>query len=569
MKIRAIDKDVKDILTSNYYKIPRFQRPYSWDTENIIEFWNDTIAEKNGEEEYFIGAIVIYDDKYGFKGIVDGQQRLTTIIIMLCALRDVFLSEGYEDLGKGVQTIIERADINNVKQFVISTESSFPYLQEKILTSEKSNITVNVGPEEKNIESAFNYFLSNISQTIQSVKDNPTISENHLSKKIESELVNIRESILNLKLIFVELDNEDDAYLIFETLNTRGKDLKTSDLLRNFFTKNIHPTNRESDAVKLKWKNILSNINDSSAELDLDKYLHHHWLSKHSYVSAKKLYKEIKSKIKGNSINEYLDELESNSQIYRNLHEVSSYKWEKSEIELKNSLVAFDIFNVKQHIPIILSAFRNYKNGKIKIKHLRNLMSTIENFHFIYTAITASRSTGGMAQMYSSYAINLEKEKNAANVVDIIQEFIEKLESKIPSIEEFKINFNELIYTDKFTKHKNLVKYILQKYDCFLRKGDIIDYTKMTIEHLIPQNSKSHKIDEKIIGSIGNLFLVDEKTNCDKLRNKLFAEKKKILNESNYPLDIILNKHDELTKDVIIQRTDHIAKVGYSKIWKI
>ncbi|MCL5030301.1 MAG: HNH endonuclease family protein [Bacteroidetes bacterium] len=171
--------------------------------------------------------------------------------------------------------------------------------------------------------------------------------------------------------------------------------------------------------------------------------------------------------------------------------------------------------------------------------------------------------------MYSSYAIKIEKEKNAVKVVDIILEFIEKLKLKIPSIEEFKINFNELIYTDKFTKYKNLVKYILQKYDCYMRKGDIIDYSKMTIEHLIPQNSKSHKIEENILGSIGNLMLVDEDTNSNKLKNKVFSEKKKILKESNYPLDNILIKNDELSKDIIVQRTNHIAEVGYNKIWKI
>ena len=173
MKVRAIDKTIQDILTSDYYKIPRFQRPYSWDNENITEFWNDTIANRTrDEEDYFIGAIVVYDDKYGFKGGVDGQQRMTTIVILLSALREAFKSEGFNNLSQGIQNIIERKNINNENQFVLSTESSYPFFQEKILKFSEAELDMPIGPEEKNIENAYQYFLSQISNTIKSLQEN-------------------------------------------------------------------------------------------------------------------------------------------------------------------------------------------------------------------------------------------------------------------------------------------------------------------------------------------------------------------------------------------------------------
>ena len=71
------------------------------------------------------------------------------------------------------------------------------------------------------------------------------------------------------------------------------------------------------------------------------------------------------------------------------MHEITSRIWKQSEIEIKNALIAYQIFNAKQHIPTILSAFRGYQHGKLKIRQFRKLMIDIENFHFIYTAITA------------------------------------------------------------------------------------------------------------------------------------------------------------------------------------
>ena len=87
MKIRSIDKEIKDILESGYYRIPRFQRPYSWDRENLEDFWNDVIVDS--DSDYFIGSMVVFKSQHSdVFGVVDGQQRLTTITVMLAAVRN-------------------------------------------------------------------------------------------------------------------------------------------------------------------------------------------------------------------------------------------------------------------------------------------------------------------------------------------------------------------------------------------------------------------------------------------------------------------------------------------------
>ena len=89
MKIEANDKEVQDIFSLGYFKIPRFQRPYIiWTEEEVENFWDDIIIEEH--DQYFIGSMVVYQTEKPYFGIVDGQQRLTTITLMLAALRNAF-----------------------------------------------------------------------------------------------------------------------------------------------------------------------------------------------------------------------------------------------------------------------------------------------------------------------------------------------------------------------------------------------------------------------------------------------------------------------------------------------
>ncbi len=567
MKVRATDKQISEIIASNYYIIPRFQRPYSWDSDNITEFWNDTVVDTKLDDDYFIGSIVVYQAG-NFKGIVDGQQRMTTIIILLCALRDVFREQNLLDFSEGVQNLIERTNIDNKKQFVLSTESSFPFFQEKILKSPKSDISTDIGPEEQNIYTAYSLFKSKFDQIVSSFLTNPSLSEEIKADKIKQSLVDIRKKVLDLKIILVELDNEDEAYLIFETLNTRGKELTVTDLLRNFIAKNLHADNSDSDTAKLKWMQILSNINGSPVEIDTDTFFLHQWISKYSFVSGRLLFKEIKKTIKGEEVGNYLSGLVSDSEHYRTIYDVRKREWKQEELAIVSSLLSYQVFNVKQHMPVILAALRSYDRKDIKLKQLLKIIEALEKFHFLYTAITSSRSTGGMAQMYSNFAIKLEKEHNSQIIAEIVKEFIEKLKVKVPSFEEFNIKFKEFTYTESNTKNKNLVRYILTKYDRHLRKSTMIDYKNMSIEHIYSQNA-TIALEENTIGQIGNLFLVDYAFNSEKLKSKSFTEKKKLLMENNYPLDKIINDSTTFGKEQIESRTNSISEVAYNRIWKM
>src|SRR5947209_16055653 len=138
---------MKTILESGYYRIPRFQRPYSWERENIEDFWNDTIL--GGDTDYFIGSMVVFKERSGSFGVVDGQQRLTTITMILAAIRNVFQQERLQSLALGIHRLIERADIDNKDQYILQTETSYPYLQEYIQKFGSPEIQPEIHEEEE------------------------------------------------------------------------------------------------------------------------------------------------------------------------------------------------------------------------------------------------------------------------------------------------------------------------------------------------------------------------------------------------------------------------------------
>jgi uncharacterized protein with ParB-like and HNH nuclease domain len=244
-------------------------------------------------------------------------------------------------------------------------------------------------------------------QTVKGIKRDKTLKAKDIDAKIREALTRIRDKILALKVIYIDLDNEDDAYLIFETLNTRGKDLTPSDLVKSHLTKLLKPTNKNVDHTKDAWNGMVELIEGSAADLTVTSYLHHYWLSRHEYVTVKKLYKDLKRKVNKQNAKDFLDSLIRDARTYREIQETAYRKWNKNDQQIRDSLDALNLFRLKQPLPMMLAIMHAYDAGELKQKHAEGILRTIENFHFIFTAITSQRSSGGISFMYALHARSL------------------------------------------------------------------------------------------------------------------------------------------------------------------
>jgi uncharacterized protein with ParB-like and HNH nuclease domain len=567
MKIESTDQDLRTMLSSAYYKIPRFQRPYSWDRENIQEFWEDVI--QGNPQDYFIGSMVVYKDGKQRYGVVDGQQRLTTITIVLSVLRNKMVEVGLRDLAEGIHGLIERRNIDNKPEFIVSTESSYPFFQDRIQKWGEPSLKLELLNEETNLQSAYMQLQQLVSGAVDSLNADTSLSPERRKGLTEQKLVSIRDSLLNLKIILVKLEDEDDAYVIFETLNTRGKDLALADLVKNHLTKHIKGKNPSSDEVKIKWKQLLETIEGSSADLETDAFIHHYWLSKYDYLPAKNLFKILKKQILAEKASAFLDALLEDAVLYRSMNEPSYGKWAKEEKEIERALIALTTFRVVQQTPCVLSLLREYRiTKKLKKRHVEDAVVAIEKFHFLFTAVTSQRSSGGISAMYAALGRRLFEAKDTQEGVKIIQELRQKLRDRVPSIEEFKALFPGIIFTDNVTRQKKLVKYILVGLERQKATSATVDFEQMTIEHLAPQSLIGQPgYDDMLIGQIGNLLLVSEEVN-GLLKNKSFKDKKVILAENGYKLSKSIDQATAWGPAEIKQRTDAISNDAYNTVWK-
>lgn len=565
MKIEANDKEVRDIFSLGYFKIPRFQRPYSWAEEEVNNFWDDVVH--GNYEDYFIGSMVVYEIKKPFLGIVDGQQRLTTITLMLAAIRNIFNEYGAENLAKGVHYFIEKADIDNEDIFILDSETSFPYLQSHIQNFHPDILECSIGNEEQKLKNGFEIIKSKLLEMVPRNKESQTdlFEQEENIKKLKE----IRDKILSLKLVFIQLDNEEDAYLIFETLNTRGRDLTTPDLVKNLLLKKLKTNQVKYDSPKLVWNEILELFDDNELENGMRDFLYHYWLSKYRYVTEKKLFGEVRNYIIcEETANNLLQDIKINSKYYISIVSPHNFMWTREEEKIKNIFMAFKLFRVKQHTPMTLSLRRAYKEKKISIRQLYLILSMMESFHFIFNAITQQRSSGAISSFYTKHATALTKAKSHDEIQIIFNELKASLINKIPDYNEFEAGFFNIEYLNRKTKNKALIKYILSRFLDKKSTGLSINIEQMTIEHILPQSEESDN-NSNHIGSIGNLILIDSKTNSEELKNHSFHKKRNILINKKYPLDEIILESDSWEGKDIQQRLSSMCKEAYNNLWKI
>lgn len=564
MKIESHDRTVEQLLKSNTFLIPRFQRAYSWEAEQINQFYSDIID--NQSESYFIGSMVVYKHGRSKLAVVDGQQRLTTITIFLCAIREGFKALHRDDLADGLQAYIEQKNRENQTEYVLQTETSFPFLQEEVLKNGPAEAPYVVGREEESIERAFQIFKEQI------VSNTAEFLTNREQTKAQNELdaVNwlstIRDTIFDLNVILVTLDNEDDAYLIFETLNTRGKDLALSDLLRNHFAKFIKPESGV-DQSTLKWRRVLDIIDSSPMQLDPDTFIAHSWQSRYDFVTKARVFSKVKQSITKTTAKSHLDRFVSDAEQWRSIFD-TEYQWSKMERPVARSLSALRVFKVVQPAPGILSLIRAYRDQMIKLKTLRDAISKIEKFHFSFNAITSSRSSGGISGMYSSFGRQIFQSKDSNEIARCISDLTEKLRERRVADSEFDVGFEQIIYTKTHASQKALVQYILRKVALHESQPTIGESEDLTIEHLIPQSLQKVGKSENIVGQIGNLILVDQKTN-ELLSSNNFKNKRQILSDRGYKLPQAFMDADELTDELIVSNTKRISHVAREIIWKV
>lgn len=289
-------------------------------------------------------------------------------------------------------------------------------------------------------------------------------------------------------------------------------------------------------------------------------------MSNHDYVSGPKLFRSIKKGVTKSKAPDYLDSLVSDSGRYRSIQEPEWKKWPSGQRQLRDSLRALNVFGVDQPTPFVLSVFTALDTKKIKAPLAKRALRAVENYHFIFTAVTGTSSSGGITKMYALHAREVSAAPDAQAAAATISALIGKL--KIPSKDIFIASFVELGYSKSTSKQKRLVRYILERIYSHNCAGVLPDFEQMTIEHLLPESAaKGPTVTAEDIANIGNLVLVDEHLN-DRLADKPFIDKKRLLQDAGQVwIDPLILSASSWDHETIRARAEAMAELAYTRIW--
>lgn len=552
-------REVRDILGSDFYVIPRFQRPYSWTSENLEDFLQDVIGDN--DEGYFIGPMVAYKVGKRVAAIVDGQQRVTTISILMCVLRDLFLEIGEHKLATAITRYIERDDDDSVDHFVLRAEAAGEFLKSQIQVKPPRTEVRPGNDEQRALRKAYDEISSSLRERIAGLDTERSADEESPATK---ELRLVRDRVLSLQTIWIQLDSEDDAYIIFETLNSRGKDLEVVDLLKNHLLSKLKPENGDLDSARLGWTKMRETLFEAG-NANPNKFILHWWLSKGDYTAERKLYKLLKKRLDQKRGRQTIAELQRDSATYARIASPGTVKWKHHEGELRDALAGIDLFGVRQPRPFLLAAMRSYRDGTIKYATCRKVVSSVESFHYVTTAIVGVSSTGGISQMYAKYARDLTAASDSASAALVCDQLVKKLRGNLSTRDVFLPEFErQLKFSEDEPNAKRLVQYTLRRLHAKSNPSHPLDLEKCNIEHLHPQSSA-----DSWAGNIGNLFLLSADLNS-KLGHSPFAAKKAVLAEQsgNYDLQDVLSA-DTWDERHVHERAQRLAKYAYDSVWTV
>lgn len=309
-----------DVLSvGNTYKIPHNQRSYTWNLENWETLWDSFFSKE--ERSTYLGTLILLDEDEDFIEIFDGQQRLTTITILIKAFIDYFHEAGLVAKSENLRAFLIVDPDENPRLNVASSLKD--YFTQNIQNDSGCKPNPGVSIDEKNIFKAYTYFTTQIGNYfIQEKGENSDFSLEDFFKSLKQRLKNIE--IVKLTISDVLLGIE-----IYESVNATGQQLNDSELTKNILVKHAKLTGALNTAkVDSDWLEVNSRLN--ALQVPFIDFLHYFWIAKYNYVGKKSIFNGPKGSMKDvfkNDSNRWLElfeDLQKSSETFENIFTLDS-----------------------------------------------------------------------------------------------------------------------------------------------------------------------------------------------------------------------------------------------------
>lgn len=545
------------------YRIPRFQRDYSWTDDEWEDLWMDLqgTLQPGGEPAHYMGYLVLQsaDDKT-FE-VIDGQQRLTTVsIIVLAVLKNL---QRLIDAGNDPEA--NRRRMEQIRQTYIGYLDPVTLVARPKLTLNRNNnnyyqdFLVPLGHLPQRGFRASEHLLRKVFEWFdRRVAD-------FLKKSTGSEGMRLAQFVEDMsdRLFFtvITVTDELNAYKVFETLNARGVRLSATDLLKNYLFSVLDRSgdkDHELRNLEERWETMVGRLGAES----FPDFLRVHWNSRRSFARQAELFKTIRGQVNTReAVFQLLRDMEQDLDAYLALSSPEISDWTQ---ETKTYASTLKTFNVRQPYPLLLAAKRVFD-----APDFAGLMRACVVISMRFNVI-CGYSAAEQERTYNAVA-----ERIARGEFAHLGAVLAAMQVIYPNDLAFRSAFAEKAIRTTQSRNNRVVRYILCALEKHLSSQDYsFTSDSFNIEHVLPQNpdagweSFTDEEAEALVYRLGNMTLMQAGANKD-LGNSAYPAKRAVFEQSGFAITRKLAEdHAEWTPERVAAHQNWMAAQA-TAIWRM
>jgi len=539
------------------YRVPPFQRDYSWDEENWEDLWQDILVlHTHSDASHYMGALVLQGSSTSDKEftIIDGQQRLATLSIMVIAVIEKIqklVNRGEQkEANQERQEILKRTYLSDrdprslrYSSKIILNENNNDFYQSNLINLRSPLNIRSLSKSNQLLWQVFQYFSHHLEELEEVVQSGEKLAE-------------FLTNTIARRLLFIQINVEDElnAYTVFETLNARGIELSSTDLLKNYLFSLFQGPDDLQEAQR-QWRRIINTVQMEH----FPEFLRYYLNLKQTRVRRERLFKIVRESVKnGQQAFELLDQLEKYSSLFIALGNANDEFWRDAP-ENRPHIRELALFRVKQAYPTLFIAYERFSP-----ENFTRLLKLVGVLSFRYTVVS-SLNPNELETLYNKVAISISQGE-----ITTPKQVFERLRSVYVSDEKFLQDFSLFSIATKGQK-KKLARYILCKLETDISHLEVNE-DSFSIEHILPespnrewrQNFTDTQIEEMVY-RLGNLTPLEPSLNRQ-VGNELYSIKQEAYQQSVYQLTQNILAED-WTPDTLATRQRHLAQRAIH-IWR-